>query len=369
MDNPIENLRGRLPATTHAQLRATYEAAKTALTTCEKIDECQDWADKAAALASRARQIHDSELEDMARRIRARAIRRSGELLRQIEPSKGGRPLANQRPETKDTGVPSSRIQAARDAGLTERQSKTALRVANVPETEFEDAVETEKPALISELAKRGITHRQQPAPPKPECDLDRDDLVWDRRAAKHFLRDFDHFVFELEITDLEQIRRGLKNKEIKRLEEQCELAEGLLFDAKRTLFEPAWRGPHAPPKGVTATKNKSSSIRALPENDPVLVCVSEVRDLVTEWVTKVPDKRWEELFGETRAELDHLETSLIDGERQEPPTEPSLPAPAPERPEPSMPSPATAAKHGKAEQLDLFCDADVGGRGSLDRG
>jgi hypothetical protein len=65
---------------------------------------------------------------------RARAIYRCGVLLGEIEPSKGGRPSS----ETREGALPSSRTEAATDAGLSEHQRKTALRVANVPEAEFE---------------------------------------------------------------------------------------------------------------------------------------------------------------------------------------------------------------------------------------
>jgi hypothetical protein len=76
-----------------------------------------------AFLASYAHQADDDTLQKMAVRIQARAIRRCGELLNQIEASKGGRPT-----------------QAAREAGLSEWQQKTAVRVANVPEQQFESA-------------------------------------------------------------------------------------------------------------------------------------------------------------------------------------------------------------------------------------
>ena len=75
-----------------AALPERYEAAKTALANCTKIDECKDWADKVAALASYAHQSKARELENNCRRIRVRATRHLGELLREIEPSKGGRP-------------------------------------------------------------------------------------------------------------------------------------------------------------------------------------------------------------------------------------------------------------------------------------
>jgi vacuolar-type H+-ATPase subunit H len=120
------------------------------------LDECKDWTDKAAALASYAKQSQDKQLEEMAKRIRARATRRAGELLRQVEPSKGGRP-----PETKDGGVPSfSRSAAAASAGLSERQAKTAQRLANVPEDDFEEMVESG--ATVTAIAAAG-TERREP--------------------------------------------------------------------------------------------------------------------------------------------------------------------------------------------------------------
>ena len=67
-----------------AALPERYEAAKTALANCTKIDDCKDWADKAAALASYAHQSKARELENNCRRIRARATRHLGELLREI---------------------------------------------------------------------------------------------------------------------------------------------------------------------------------------------------------------------------------------------------------------------------------------------
>ena len=42
------------------------------------------------SLASYARKGDDAELEEMATRIRTRAMRRVGELLQEIEPAKGG---------------------------------------------------------------------------------------------------------------------------------------------------------------------------------------------------------------------------------------------------------------------------------------
>jgi hypothetical protein len=79
----------RLPSITTARLPQTYEAARQALADCQGLDECKDWADKAAALASYAKQAEDETLMKMAARIKARAVRRAGELLQQIEPATG----------------------------------------------------------------------------------------------------------------------------------------------------------------------------------------------------------------------------------------------------------------------------------------
>jgi len=138
-----------LPAIATAHLPASYEAAKAALANCEAIDECKTMSDKMAALASYARQAHDDELLKTAMRIQARALRRAGELLKSIEPAHG----ANQ--NIKDGAVPIvGRIAAAEEAGLSERQRKTALRLAEKDEDEFETLIESYNPPTITELAE-----------------------------------------------------------------------------------------------------------------------------------------------------------------------------------------------------------------------
>jgi hypothetical protein len=127
-----------LPAVATAPLPETYETAKLALAECVRVDECKQWADRAAALASYAKQADDKALRQMAIRIQARAIRRCGELLNDIEPAQGGDRRSEQWNQ-KDGTVPLiTREQAATDAGLSERQRKTALRVNNLPREQFD---------------------------------------------------------------------------------------------------------------------------------------------------------------------------------------------------------------------------------------
>src|SRR5947207_14702595 len=85
-----------LPDIGAAQLPERYERAKTALAECARIDECKDWADKMAALASYAKQADDDDLQGLCVRIQGRAVRRCGELLQAFQTApQGGRPKQN----------------------------------------------------------------------------------------------------------------------------------------------------------------------------------------------------------------------------------------------------------------------------------
>ena len=173
------NVPALIPVST-AQLPRTYEAAKRALSECSEVDECKDWADKAAALASYARQAEDDQLERMAQRIRARATRRAGELLKQIEPGKTGpKPELSMGDHTQFT-----REDAAREAGMSKHQQVQAVRIASIPEDDFEAQVESPKPPTLTQLASQGIQRREPP--PKPEQWLQgRDPKMFNR--ALHF--------------------------------------------------------------------------------------------------------------------------------------------------------------------------------------
>jgi hypothetical protein len=132
-----------------ASLPVVYERAKQALMECEKIDECLEWADKAAALASYARQAEDVELENLSKRIRARAYRRVGEMLKEIPSGKPGPKSVGGLPQI-------SRSQAAADAGLSRDQKVTAIRIASIPDEDFEDEIESPNPpgtVLLSRIA------------------------------------------------------------------------------------------------------------------------------------------------------------------------------------------------------------------------
>jgi hypothetical protein len=76
--------------------------------------------------------------------------------MQKIPAHPGGRPKTSA-----GDGTSFSRTQAARDAGLSDRQRHTALRVASVPESEFEEAVESGCPT-VTEMAERGTVKKER---------------------------------------------------------------------------------------------------------------------------------------------------------------------------------------------------------------
>jgi hypothetical protein len=59
---------------------------------------------------------------------------------------------------------PMTRTQVADDAGMSEHQRKTALRIASVPDGEFEAAVESDTPPTATALAERGTAGKPRGA-------------------------------------------------------------------------------------------------------------------------------------------------------------------------------------------------------------
>lgn len=179
-----------LPRVSTASLPRNYEAAKLAISELVTVDECKDWADKAAALASYAKQAQDDELERQCQRVRARAVRRQGELLQQIETAQGAR---------NDLALPAlegqklRRADKAAEAGISPKQMRTAVSIAAIPEAEFERDVEAPKPATLTELAIKGAKSK-----PRPVLDLKgRDPREFNR--ALHFLGTFENYARDLD--------------------------------------------------------------------------------------------------------------------------------------------------------------------------
>jgi hypothetical protein len=89
-------------------------------------------------------------LVGVAMRIKGRAIRRRGELLKEIEAAKNQHDARSRA----GGGAPTGRLDAAAAAGLSKDQTVQALRVASVPAPVFEVMVARPKPATVTELAE-----------------------------------------------------------------------------------------------------------------------------------------------------------------------------------------------------------------------
>jgi ribosome-binding protein aMBF1 (putative translation factor) len=195
-----------LPSVSNAALPQNYEKAKAALAECASIDECKDWGDKAAALASYAKQAGDDTLQKYAERVRARAVRREGELWKQLD----GRPN-NAKKQNDASGNLISQKDMANHLGVSERHVRTAKNIASIPQQDFERQVESDKPPTLSQLAQQGIKPREN------IVDLHgRDPKEYNR--ALHYVADFEEAAKELEAQKHDLILPTLDEKERARL-------------------------------------------------------------------------------------------------------------------------------------------------------
>ena len=165
----------QLVASSAARLPETYEAMQRSIALCESVDECREWADKSAALASYHRQSKDTALMNQFIRIQARAIRRSGELLETIEPKHG----TNQNIRAGDQPNVQTRTQAAAAAGMSPHQQKTAMKIARIPREEFEELVESYQPPTITKLASKQADKREMSEPVMRDLPVNKFDLIY----------------------------------------------------------------------------------------------------------------------------------------------------------------------------------------------
>ena len=217
-----------------APLPQIYEEAKKAIAECARLDECAGWADKAAAIASYARQADDFELEAWARRIRDRAARRCGELLRAFD-ARGGDRSKN---VTALNFTPRSRRMVAHEAGLSEHKARTAVNIAAIPEAEFEAAVESKRPpgtTLLSQWNKQYPRERVRSVTASSLAEISKS--VFAGRALEGML-EFEKSVTECGLDPVLEILRG-HSKKLERVRRGI----GLAFRLNNALDQAGFRG------------------------------------------------------------------------------------------------------------------------------
>lgn len=221
-----------LPSIDRAKLPVTYASARTALAKCDRVDECRNWKDRMGALASYARQSQDGELVKMCLRIQARAFKRCGELLAQIKPRKG-----NPKPNGAKGGGAATlcltRSAAARDAGLSKDQQMRAMRVARIPEDEFEALVESEDPPTLTELADR--TARAKIGHAKIE-ELVSGTTPQEFQSATRAMSAVDMVVRAASSIDIPTAVRGIKPHEREQLKADLQTAMQWMTDLRQEI-------------------------------------------------------------------------------------------------------------------------------------
>jgi len=142
-----------------------WHAMRTAIATCERVDDIRDLSDKAMALRAYFMQSRDVDNEIAAMRVRLRAERRLGELIAAEQDTgrlaKRGGNGSNQH----SANVDAADISTLADHGIPRDRSARAQELARVPEDQFEAALHNGKPSA------RGIASL---APPKGESSAPR---------------------------------------------------------------------------------------------------------------------------------------------------------------------------------------------------
>lgn len=125
-----------------------YEQARNALAECQRVDEVKDIRDKALAMAAYARQAQDGELIQWATEIKVRAERKAGELLKDMEKSRGallnGSSSGSARGESYRQS-PQDDGRKLSDMGISPNQSSRWQSLASMTDDHFETAVATAK--------------------------------------------------------------------------------------------------------------------------------------------------------------------------------------------------------------------------------
>lgn len=142
----------------HREELALYDQMSAAIAQCERVDEIKRIRDKVKAVEAYAVQARNYELENKAIKIRLRAERRAGQLLKEMKERGERRASKDGRPKAFPEGTLSKTILA--DVGMSRKQCFAWQKLAEVPEEKFEarlNAASWHKPStreLIADLEK-----------------------------------------------------------------------------------------------------------------------------------------------------------------------------------------------------------------------
>jgi hypothetical protein len=133
-----------------------YDAMCSAIAEAYMVDEVKDIRDKARAMEAYFRLAKNTEAERQACEIRLRAERKAGQLLADLERSKGGRPAQN----SPHDGMS---FRASREgAGVSAKQAQNWQKLAEVPDADFEVALQADRPTTSGIIAAHTAPKQRQ---------------------------------------------------------------------------------------------------------------------------------------------------------------------------------------------------------------
>jgi N6-adenosine-specific RNA methylase IME4 len=130
---------------------------------CLTVESCVEIAARAMALEVLARKQRDGEALALSFRLRVCALRKAGQLLKGVKTSAGG----DQKAKVTSPLLLVGRNKTAKMAGLSVVDRRSAIRLANIPNLEFERLIKTNPLPTLQELENLGkltIAHKERKA-------------------------------------------------------------------------------------------------------------------------------------------------------------------------------------------------------------
>lgn len=142
-----------------------YDQARAALEKAHRLDEVKDIADKAEAMRLYAKQARDPDMEIWLAEIRLRAMRRLGELSKQLEKAPSGPGRGRKR--LPDTGTPFKR-ETLKRVGISSAQAHRCEMIAKIPTKDFEvyiaQRARERKPVTVDDVVSKVTRERRRDA-------------------------------------------------------------------------------------------------------------------------------------------------------------------------------------------------------------
>jgi hypothetical protein len=158
-----------------------YDHMIDAIAKCYRVDEVKDVRDKLAACEYYSRIAGNREAEAQAAKVRLRAERRAGELLKEMAKSGERKGWGGDR--RSKSGAPT--LKTLTDIGISRDQSSQWQQLADVPEEDFEKEMQSpDVPSTEGVIAEHRLKKN-----PLPQVDPNAT-WLWDR------LRDFERWGF-----------------------------------------------------------------------------------------------------------------------------------------------------------------------------